>query len=157
ILLYAMQARRADLNAQYRALAKLEPLGYDDVFFWMNSFEDRWINDLIRPQLERYLAADLEDRSSRLALAGVLGRHNELERAEALLRPLPNSDPDARALRVRIALGRMHLDEVRSLLDRGPREHVELALLRGHFAVRSKDSATAAREFRVALRLDPTN
>ena len=157
ILLYAMQARRADLNAQYRALAELEPLDYDDVFFWMNSFENRWINSLIRPQLERYLAADPEDRSSRLALAGVLVRYNELEGAEALLRPLPDADADARVLRVRIALGRMRLDEVRSLLDKGPREHVDLAVFRGHFAVRSKDPATAAREFRVALRLDPTN
>src|SRR5947209_6707309 len=38
IFLYGMQARRADLNAQYRALAELEPLGYEDVFLWMNSF-----------------------------------------------------------------------------------------------------------------------
>jgi tetratricopeptide (TPR) repeat protein len=157
IFLYGMQARRADLNAQYRALAKREPLGYDDVFLWMNSFENRWINDLIRTHLERYLAADPGDRSSRLALAGVLVRYNDLEGAEALLLPLPDSDPDAQVLRARIALSRMRLDEVRSILDRGPTEHVDLALLRGQFAVRLKDPATAARQFRIALRLDPTN
>jgi tetratricopeptide (TPR) repeat protein len=157
ILLYAMQARRADLNAQYRALAELEPLDFDDVFFWMNSFENLWINNLIRSQLEKYLAADPEDRLSRLALAGVQVRYNELEGADALLRPLADSDPDARVLRARVALAHMRLDEVRSLLDRGPRDHVELALLRGLFALRSKDPTTSAREFRIALRRDPTN
>jgi tetratricopeptide (TPR) repeat protein len=157
IFLYGMQARRADLNAQYRALAELEPLGYEDVFLWMNSFENRWINDLIRSHLERYLAADPGDRSSRLALAGVLVRYNDLEGAEALLLPLPDSDPDALVLRARIALNRTRLDEVRSILDRGPTEHVDLAMLRGQFAVALKDPATAARQFREALRLDPTN
>jgi tetratricopeptide (TPR) repeat protein len=156
IFLYGMQARRADLNAQYRALAELEALGYDDVFLWMNSFENRWINDLIRSHLERYLAADPGDRLSRLALAGVLVRYNDLEGAEALLLPLPESDPDARVLRARIALSRMRMDEVRSILDRGPTEHVDLALLRGQFAVALKDPAAAARQFRIALRLDPT-
>ena len=68
-------------------------------------------------QLESYLAADPEDRSSRLGLAEVLVRSSQLEESEALLRPLPDSDPDARVLRVRIALGRSRLDEVRSLLD----------------------------------------
>jgi tetratricopeptide (TPR) repeat protein len=157
IFLYAMQARRVDLNAQYRAMAELEPLDYDDVFFWMNSFENLWINNLIRSHLERYLAADPEDRVSRLALAGVLVRYNDLEGAEALLQPLPDSDADARVLRARIALSRMRLDEVRSILDRGPTEHIGLALLRGQFAVRLKDPATAAWHYHIALRLDPSN
>jgi tetratricopeptide (TPR) repeat protein len=157
IFLYAMQARRTELTAQFRALAELEPLSFDDVFLWMNTFEDLWINDVIRSDLERSLAADPEDRLSRLALAGVLVRSNQLEESEALLLPLPDSDPDARILRARIALRRMRLDEVRSLLDRGPTEHVGLALLRGQLAVRCNDPSTAARQFRIALRQDPTN
>ena len=71
ILLYAMQARRAELNAQYRALAELVPLEYDDVFLWTNSFENLWVNNTIKSPLEQCLAADPEDRLSRLALAGV--------------------------------------------------------------------------------------
>jgi len=157
IFLYAMQARRAELNAQFRALAELEPLSFEDVFLWMNSFEDLWVNDRIRSHLERYLAADPEDRLSRLTLAGVLLRSNQLEKSEALLLPLPDSDPDARALRARIGLSRMRLDEVRSLLDGGPEEHARLALLRAQLAVRLNDPSTAARQFRIALRQDPTN
>jgi thioredoxin-like negative regulator of GroEL len=157
ILLYAMQARRADLGAQYRALSAIEPLNYDDVLLWTASLEDIWINETIRTQLERYLAADPGDRPSRLALAGVLLRSNQLEGAEALLLRLPDSDPDARTLRARIALNRSRLDEVRSLLDGGPAEHVGLALLRGQLAVRMNDPPAAARQFRIALRLEPTN
>jgi tetratricopeptide (TPR) repeat protein len=147
ILLYAMQARRADVNAQYRALSALEPLHYEDVLLWTASVEDIWINETIRTQLERYLAADPEDRLSRLALAEV----------EALLRHLPDPDPDARILRARIALDRLRLEEVRSLLDQGLVEHAGLALLRGELAVRMNDPATAARQFHIALRADPTN
>jgi tetratricopeptide (TPR) repeat protein len=157
IYLYSMQARRTEVTAQFRALAEREPLNHDDVLLWMNSFEDLWINNLIQSHLERYLAADPDDRLSRLALAGVFVRYYQLEEAEALLAPLSDSDPDVRALRARMALGRMRLEEVRSLLAEGPAEHVRLALLRGRFAVRMHDPAAAARQFRIVLRLEPTN
>jgi tetratricopeptide (TPR) repeat protein len=157
IFLYSMQARRAEVQAQYRALAELEPLNYEDVFLWTNSFENLWINHAIQPHLERYLAADPDDRISRLALAEVFVRYHQLEESEALLRGLPDSDPDVRVVRARIALGRLRLDEARSILAEGPAEHLGLALLRGHFAVRSHDPATAAQQFRIALRQDPTN
>jgi tetratricopeptide (TPR) repeat protein len=157
IRLYALQARRADLNTQYHALAALEPLPYEDVLLWTASVEDIWINETIRTQLERYLAADPEDRRSRLALAEVLLRSNQCEESEALLRPFPDSDPDARVLRARLALDRLRLEEVHSLLDQGAVEHAGLALLRGQLAVRLNDPASAARQFRIALRQDPTN
>ena len=65
IIIYAMQARRADLNDQFRALAELEPLKFDDVLLWTASLEDIWVNETIRADLERYLATDSEDRQSR--------------------------------------------------------------------------------------------
>jgi tetratricopeptide (TPR) repeat protein len=157
ILLCALQARRVDVNDQYRALAALEPLYYEDVLFWTASLENIWVNESIRTQLERFLAADPDDRLSRLALAGVLLRSNQLEEAQALLRPIPDADPDGRVLRARIALNRLRLEEVRSLLDEGPVEHPGLALLRGQLALRGNDPATAAQQFRIALRQDPTN
>jgi tetratricopeptide (TPR) repeat protein len=157
ILLYAAQGRRLDLNAQYKVLTDLESLTFDDVFLWMTSFENLWLNDVIRSQLERFLAADPDDRVSRLALAGVLLHTHQLEESESLLRPLRDSDPDARALRAHIALSRMRMDEVRLLLESGPTEHVGLALLRGQVAVRINDRLTAARQFRIALSHDPTN
>ena len=67
IKLYAMQARRADLNTQFRALAQLEPLQFEDVLLWTASLEDIWANDTIQADLERYISADPDDRASRLA------------------------------------------------------------------------------------------
>jgi len=157
IFLYGMQARRADLNAQFRALAELEALNFDDVFLWTNSLEDRWVNDLIRPHLERFVAADSQDRLSRLALAAVVLRAGSFDECEALLRPLTDSDDDARVLRARLALSRLQIDAARALVADGPVEHLGLALFRGQLGVRSNDSAAAVRQFRLALQLDPTN
>jgi tetratricopeptide (TPR) repeat protein len=157
IFLCSMQARRAEVNLQFAALAEHEPLTYDDVFLWTNSFENVWVNDTIRPHLVAYVAADPDDRLSRLALAAVFIHANELSEAEELLRSAPESDPEARVLKSRIALARMRLEEVRSLLDKGPSDHVGLALLRGQLAVRSNDPTTAASQFRLALELDPDN
>jgi Flp pilus assembly protein TadD len=47
------------------------------------------------------------------------------------------------------------VDEARALVAQGPAEHVGLALIRGQLAVRSNEPAAAARQFRIALRLDP--
>jgi tetratricopeptide (TPR) repeat protein len=157
IFLYGMQARRADVQRQFRALALLEPLDFDDVFLWTNSLEDRWVNDLIRSPLEQFLAADPEDAVSRRALAAVALHAGHFDACAALLEPLPDSDADARVLRAQLALNRLQLDEARALAAGGPAEHVGLALLRGQLAARSNDPATAARHFRVALRLDPNN
>ncbi len=157
IFLYAMQARRADLNAQFRALAELEPLDFDDVFLWTNSLEDRWVNDLIRSHLQRFLAADPLDRLSRLTLAAVVLRAGEFDECETLLQSLPAGDTDARVLRARLALSRSQVDAARSLVAEGPVAHLGLSLFRAQLAVRSGDPVIAAGQFRVALRLDPTN
>jgi tetratricopeptide (TPR) repeat protein len=157
IFLYAMQARRDDLNAQFRALADLEPLDFDAVFLWTSSLEDRWVNDVIQPHLERFVAADPLDRLSRLALTAVFLRAARFDDAQALLVPLPDSDADARVLRARLALGRLQVDEARALVAEGPVEHVGLALIRAQLAVQSNEPAAAARQFRIALRLDPAD
>jgi tetratricopeptide (TPR) repeat protein len=155
--LYAKQARRAELQAQYRALAELETLDYDDVLLWTSSFENLWVNNAIKSPLEECLAADPEDRMSRLALAGVLVRSNQFAEAESVLVPLPDSDPDARVWKARLALGRTRLDEVPSILEQGPADHVGLALLRGQFAVQVNELTEAARQFRIVLRQDRDN
>jgi tetratricopeptide (TPR) repeat protein len=156
IYLYSMQARRGDLNGQYRALSKLQPLDFDDVFYWTVTLEDIWINDAIRATLERFVAADPDDQPSRLALAAVLLRAGEVDRAEGTIAPIPDSDGEGVVLRARIALRRGEIDRLRQILERGPPDRAELAVLRGQLANRS-DSTRAGREFRLALRLDPTN
>jgi Flp pilus assembly protein TadD len=43
------------------------------------------------------------------------------------------------------------------LLERGPTEDARLAVLRGQLAASAMESSTAVREFRIALKQDPTN
>jgi tetratricopeptide (TPR) repeat protein len=157
IFIYGMQARRAELHAQFRALAELLPLSFDDMMLWTLSLEDIWINTGVQADLERYVAADPDDRHSRRALAEVLFRSGKLDEAEAALRPLPADDADARALRVLLALGRSRLDEAEALLAGGPADHAVLARLRGQVALRRNDATGAVAAYRVAANLEPTS
>ena len=157
VYLYGMQARRAEMNAQFLALSELLPLYHDDMLLWTSSHEDIWIQSTIIPDLERFLAADPEDRWSRLALAEVLLVEGDLDRSETLLGALPESDAEALALRARLALNRSELAKAQALLAHGPIQHAGLARLRGQVAILSNDPSTAARELRIAVQLEPTN
>jgi tetratricopeptide (TPR) repeat protein len=157
IYVYAMQGRRRDLNKQYRALAELEPLTYDDVFLWTVSLDDVWLNEGIRDTLERFLEADSHDLSSRLALAGVLLKVGDLDGAEKTLEPLSNARAAVLAVRARIALRRSQFDRLRDVLAGAPRDHAEIAVLRGELALQARKLADAEDEFRRTLRLDDTN
>ncbi|MGC8642311.1 MAG: tetratricopeptide repeat protein [Isosphaeraceae bacterium] len=156
IWIYAMQGRRAELRAQYLALAQTKPPQFQDVFFWTLSLEDIWINETIREDLKRFLAADPDDRQSRLSLAAVLLGDSNLDESERILAPLSEANVDARIVWARLALGRMQLDRLRALVSEGPAEHAGLALLRGQLAIRTGDPAGAARQFQIALQTDAT-
>lgn len=157
IYLYGMQGRRPDMRAQFLALSGRIPLDHRDMMLFTLNYEDIWRNASVRADLERFVAADPEDRWSRLALAEVLQRSGLLDESEAVLRPLPGSDVEARALRARLALDRSRLEEARDLLAGGPVEHAGLARLRGQLAMRSGDPSGAARHFRAAVALGPTD
>jgi tetratricopeptide (TPR) repeat protein len=156
IYVYGMQARRTDLDAAFRSLAEVGRLSFDDLFLWTVCKQDVWVNEAIRPDLERYLRADPEDRWSRLALAGVHLRASRADEARAVLRPLESAtDPDVIALRARIALERSREEEAGALLEQGPVGHAVLARLRGELAMRRKDWPTAVTSLRRAVSLDP--
>lgn len=160
IYLYGMQARREELAAQFRALAELGPLDQNELMMWTASHEDIWVNDSIEDDLQRFLDADPEDRQSRLALAEVHLRDGRLDACEAVLKPLPNSDVEALALRAQVAMDRADLDAARALLAEGPRAHARLARLarlRGRLAVRDRDPAAAVAAYQIAVELAPTN
>lgn len=157
VYLYGMQCRRADLCAQFQALDELTSLNLDDVFLWSSTQGDIWVNSAIRPDLERYLAADPADQRSRLALAEVLLRAGLYKDAEQTLEPVPESVDDARVLRARIELSLGQLEEARATLAGGSADHAGLALVRGEVALRLSDPATAAQELRIAVKQDPMN
>ena len=69
IYIYAMQLRRPELSEQFLALSRLTHLTADNVFHWGLLQNGSWEPGEAIAVLNRYIAADPEDRWSRLALA----------------------------------------------------------------------------------------
>jgi tetratricopeptide (TPR) repeat protein len=154
IYIYSNQLRHADLDRQFRALARREALTAEELFVWsMSRFvtSDSGVVD----NLERFLRADPNDRASRLTLAEAYRFMGRLSEAEGLLAQLPEDDPEARALRARIAMDGNRYAFARALLAPGPAEHASLARIRGLLALHDHQFAAAASSFRTAVRLDP--
>ena len=155
--LYALQNRPADLHEQARALARLETLDFAYLFAW--TLGQREGTDLHgqTAMLQDAVAADPDDRASRLALADCLRRLGKLPQADETLAPLPEADPQARLIRARLALDRGDAAAAEALV--GPpetaRTHPELAQLRGHLALLRGDAAAALDAFQEAARTLP--
>src|SRR5262249_15121795 len=153
--LYALQRRKADCDAEFRALARLMPLDYVLAFAWCQNLCGIWDPYEAKKALTQLVAADHSDRLSRLALATSFRLINQPEEAEKVLRTLPDSDPDALALRARLALDRGEVEAAEELVRHGPEGHAGLALLRGDFALHNGDPRRAETCFRAALGSDP--
>jgi Tetratricopeptide repeat len=97
--------------------------------------------------LQKFVAADPLDRWSRLALADAYYRLNRLDEAERVLEALSASDPGARAKRIAIAIAmdRGDFAGAESLLAEGDGSTVDLARLRGQFALNRRDGPAAVR------------
>ena len=150
IYIFGMQLRRAELNANFRALAELAPLNYGEAFLWCLTRGVTWEPLELITTLSKCVEADPSDRWSRLALAESLREVSRLDDAEATLAPLGPDDPDARAARVRLALAQGDDADAEALLAAGPDDHLGLALLRGQFALVHNDGRAALRHYRIA-------
>jgi tetratricopeptide (TPR) repeat protein len=153
--LYAVQRRREECDAQFRSLANRINLDHVLAFAWCQNYCRMWDPNEARPVLSRFVEFDHDDRQSRLALATNLRLANLLDQAEAALGPLPDSDPEARALRAEIAIDEGEIDTAQMLAREGPADHVRLNAIRGRLALNNKSAARAADYFRAALRQDP--
>jgi tetratricopeptide (TPR) repeat protein len=152
--LYALERRKAECDAQFRALNERVPLSYIMAFAWCQNYCELWDPNEAIPILSHFIAADPANRDSRLALASCYEATNRIDEALAVLSPLPDSDPDARALRIQLAIDRGEIDTARKLERDGPSDHLRRNVLRGQLAVPS-DAALAADYYRAALRRDP--
>jgi tetratricopeptide (TPR) repeat protein len=155
VYLYGTQERRAELMEQFAAMAEQGPLTFDLVYHWCLSRGEIGEPAEAKADLERFVANDPADRSSRLALAAVYRKLNQLDRAAATLAPLPDSDPDARAARAQLALERGDNQAAEALLSGGPQDHPALARLRGRLALARRDGPAAVRFFRKADAAEP--
>jgi tetratricopeptide (TPR) repeat protein len=125
-------------------------------FAWCQSFCRIWDPSAPRAPLSEAVAFDPADRWSRLALASSFQLTTELDQAEATLEPLPDSDPDARAMRAEIAIGRGNVDQAEALVKEGPPDHVRLNVIRGRLqAGYHKNPRQAAEFFRAAVQKGP--
>jgi len=155
IYILGMQLRRAELNANFRALAELAPLDFSEVFLWCLTRGVSWEPLELISVLSKCVEADPADRWARLALAESFREVSRLDDAEAALATLGADDPDARAARVRLALARGEDASAEALLAGGPADHLGLALLRGQFALARNDGPGALRQYRIADRIAP--
>ena len=146
-----MLLRRRELNEHFQALARLAPMTFDEVFSWCLTRNTVW-----EPH-ERARVPEEVRRGGpgRPLVARGPGRDPAPDRPNEMRRPsvlsvLPESDPDARAVRARIALDRGDDRAVEAILAGGPADHPELARLRGQFALAHRDGPAAVRHFRAA-------
>jgi tetratricopeptide (TPR) repeat protein len=155
IYIDGMLLRRRQINEHFQALARLAPMTFDDVFSWCLTRNTVWEPHERAVDLRRFVAADPDDRWSRAALAETLRQIGRREEAANVLSILPESDPDARAVRARLALDRGDDRAVEAILAEGPADHIELARLRGRFALAHGDGQAAVRHFRAAYDAEP--
>ncbi|MDG3002202.1 tetratricopeptide repeat protein [Paludisphaera mucosa] len=157
IYIYGMQLRRRDLCDQFAALSEISPLTYENLFHWCLVRNCLWEAGEVAKTLGGYLAADPDDRESRLALADNDRRLGLYAEAEEALAPLPEDDPRALAHRVMILMDRQEEDRAEELLKKGPDDDPELARLRGRVALARRDGPAALRYYRIAYDFDPAN
>jgi tetratricopeptide (TPR) repeat protein len=150
-----MQLRRAELSAQFLALAQLAPLSSENLFHWCLLRNNSWEPGEAVATLARYVAADPADRWSRLALAENYRRMGQGDSADSVLAPLAADDQAAVSIRVRNAVDRQDLDRAERLLETTLADDPMLAPLRGRMALSKRDARSAVHHFRVAFGADP--
>ena len=155
IYIYGLQLRRAQLKGEFLALSGLKALAFQEVFHWCLLQNDSWEPAEAASLMAECVAADPGDRWSRLAFAENDRRLGRFDEAESALAGLPENDPEALAVRARIAFDRHDDLRAERLLADGPDADPGLALLRGRLALARQDSSTALNHFRVAYAADP--
>jgi tetratricopeptide (TPR) repeat protein len=155
IYIIGMQVRRRDLDTELRALSQIAPLEYDQVLLWSLTRGYFWDAKQHPKDLEVYVAADPDDVETRLAFIDLLLQGGSTTKAEELLQKLPADNPDARALRARLAVDRGQVDRAKALLAEGPADHPGLARLRGRLALADHDAPTAVKHFLIAQKSEP--
>ncbi len=156
-LLYilGMQFRRREVDAEFKALARIAPLTQYDLYVWGLTHFVTWGPDSAS-NLQSFIDADPEDRYSRLALATLLlAQPGQASRVAEVLKPLPQDDPEVVALRVEHELNQGHVEEAESLIATTRVVDARLARSRGRIALSRGDRAAAVRYFRQALSDEP--
>jgi tetratricopeptide (TPR) repeat protein len=157
IYILGIQSRRREVDREFQALARLTALSHHDLFTWALTHFTQWRPDIVE-DLDGFIAADPQDRYSRLALVELLLDQpgDDVEsHIETVLSPLSDDDADALALRIEFAFNRGRMAEAEGLLAKAPAHHPRLERIRGEIALRRHDFDTAIRSFKEALTGEP--
>ena len=157
IYIYGMQLRRVDLANEFRMLSELQPLNFDQAFVWCLTRRSVWEPIEITGEMEKYVAADPDDRESRLALVDALRKLNRNAEAAEAIKHLPDDDPEARTARAQLALDRGDMADAEALLAGGPRKNLGLDLLRGRLAMARGNFPAAVAAYRDAVAAEANN
>ena len=106
----------------------------------------RWV----LKELLLFVETDPEDRWSRLAIADNYRRMGLIDDAATAIAPLPDSDLDALAISVMLAIDRHQDDKAEQLLASVPAGDPTLAKLRGRLALARRNAPSAVRCFQLA-------
>jgi tetratricopeptide (TPR) repeat protein len=154
---YALQHRIGDLDRQFEALSGLNGLDEKSVVTWARIHQGIWNARGDLDALTRAVEADPGDSRTRLTLAEGLLREHRIDDAEETIARLPDSDADARVMRVQLALARGDRAGADALLAGGTADHPGLARLRGTEALARRDLPAAIEQFRVSLAAEPND
>jgi hypothetical protein len=155
VFIYGVQLRRDELNVEFQALSEYSELKFEEAFHWCMLRNDSWEPLSAAQMLEKYVAADPDDRWSRLALAENKRRMGLLDEADSLLAGLSQNDPEAIAARARILVDRNEEERAERLLALGPPDDPVLARLRGRLALFRRQGRLALHHFQIAYTADP--
>ncbi len=157
VYILGLQARRKEVDAEFRALARLTSLTHHDLFTWALTHFTHWSPDIV-DDLDGFIEADPDDRHSRLALVELLLQRTGEEvdaHVDRILGPLPETDPEAIGLRIELAFNRGNIAEAERLLAGAPENQPRIARIRGEIALRRHDVDAAIKNFKIALTGEP--
>jgi Flp pilus assembly protein TadD len=150
-----LQHRWDEFDRAMLAISDRGGLTFEKVLHWGKARHATWSPREDCLILAKCVEADPDDRASRLVLAEGLRRMNRVEEANAVLAPLPDTDPEALALRVMLALEGEDDDQAERLLREAPPDEPTLAEARGRLALKRGDVEAAVRAYRRAVETAP--
>ena len=155
IYILGIQSRRREVDAEFHAVARLTTLTHHDLFTWALTHFTSWNPDIVQ-DLDGFIKADAEDRYSRLAVVELILERPEAESyIEAILKPLPASDPDVQASASTGPLAWAASTRPSALVRQAPSDSPRISRIRGELALRRHDLDAAIEHFRAALSAEP--
>ncbi len=156
IYILGMQLRREELHEQFRDLAREAPLSAREIYVWCLVRDLAWWEASEQvPILEKAVQADPADDRSRVALAEILNRQSETDKALATLEKDMTGSRFVAAEKYRILLDRDGPEALAAAFATIPEDDPLTATLRGRLALLDGDGPAAVRFFEIAQAAEP--